>query len=145
MLTGRPVKLVMPRGQIFHNATFRPRSLHHVELGADAAGRLTAVRYDVEQQQSRKGTFPAAYHESPPRMCGVADYDGTSGNVRIDTQDPGFMRAPHAHPAHFALESAVDELACKLGRDPVAFRLAHPTTQDPVTGQPLSSCFLHEC
>ena len=145
MLTGRPVKLVMPRGQIFHSATFRPRSRHHVELGADAAGRLTAIRYDVDQQQSRKGSFPAAYHESPPRMYGVADYDGTSGSVRIDTQDPGFMRAPHPHPAHFAFESAVDELAYKLKRDPVAFRLANPATNDPVTGQPLSSCFLHEC
>lgn len=145
MLTGRPVKLVMPRGQIFHNATFRPKSRHHVTLGADAGGKLIAIRYDADQQQSRKGQFPPAYHESPPRMYGVADYDGTSANVRIDTQDPGFMRAPHPHPAHFAFESAVDELAYKLDRDPVAFRLAHKATIDPLTGRPLSSCFLNEC
>ena len=145
MLLGRPVKLVVPRGQIFHNASFRPRSHHHVELGADASGKMIAVRYDVEQQQSRKGQFPAAYHETPPRMYGVPDYDGTSANVRIDTQDPGFMRAPHPHPAHFAFESAIDELTYKLDRDPVAFRLAHPATIDPMTGHPLSSCFLADC
>ena len=145
MLIGRPVKLVMPRSQIFHNATFRPSSRHHVMLGADAAGKLVAIRYDADHQQSRKGTFPPAYHETPPRMYGVADYDGTSANLRIDSQDPGFMRAPNPHPAHFAFESAVDELAYKLGRDPVAFRLAHRATIDPLSGKPLSSCFLNEC
>ncbi len=145
MLIGRPVKLVMPRAQIFHNATFRPRSHHHLTMGANVAGKLVAIRYDAEHQQSRKGTFPPAYHETPPRMYGVADYDGTSANVRIDSQDPGFMRAPHPHPAHFAFESAVDELAYKLDRDPVAFRLAHRATIDPLSGKPLSSCFLNDC
>ncbi|WP_174291490.1 xanthine dehydrogenase family protein molybdopterin-binding subunit, partial [Sphingomonas bacterium] len=145
MVTGRPVKLVMPRGQIFHNATFRPRSRHHVTLGADAAGKLVAIRYDADHQQSRKGGFPPAYHETPPRMYGVPDYDGTSANVRIDTQDPGFMRAPNPHPAHFAFESAIDELAYKVNRDPVAFRLDHRATMDPVSNTPLSSCFLNEC
>uniref|UniRef100_UPI001575013D xanthine dehydrogenase family protein molybdopterin-binding subunit n=1 Tax=Sphingomonas bacterium TaxID=1895847 RepID=UPI001575013D len=145
MLIGRPVKLVMPRGQIFHNATFRPRSRHHVTLGADAAGKLVAIRYDADHQQSRKGGFPPAYHETPPKMYGVKDYDGTSGNVRIDTQDPGFMRAPNPHPAHFAFESAVDELAYKLNRDPVAFRLAHQATTDPITGKPFSSAYLNDC
>ncbi len=33
----------------------------------------------------------------------------------------------------------------KLGRDPVAFRLAHDTTTDPLNGRPLSSRFLNEC
>ncbi|MDB5663409.1 MAG: hypothetical protein JWN59_1747 [Sphingomonas bacterium] len=145
MLIGRPVKLVMPRAQIFHNATFRPKSRHRVTLGADAGGQLAGIRYDADHQQSRKGTFAPSYHESPPRMYGVADYGGTAANVRIDTQDPGYMRAPHPHPAHFAFESAVDELAHKLGRDPVAFRLAHHATIDPISGHPLSSCFLNEC
>ncbi len=145
MLTGRPVKLVMPRGQIFHNATFRPLSRHHVTVGAGADGRIAAIRYDADHQQSRKGQFPPSYHESAPQTYGVADYDGTTANVRLDTQDPGYMRAPHPHPSHFALESAIDELAYRLDRDPVAFRLAHHATVDPITGHPLSSCFLNDC
>ncbi len=145
MVIGRPVKLVMPRGQIFHNATFRPLSRHHVMLGAGGDGRIAAIRYDADHQQSRKGQFPPAYHESAPQTYGIPDYDGTTANVRLDTQDPGYMRAPHPHPSHFALESAVDELAYKLGKDPVAFRLAHPATVDPISGHPLSSCFLNDC
>lgn len=145
MLLGRPVKLAMPRTQIFHNATFRPRSRHHVTLGADATGKLIAIRYDADHQQSRKGGFPPAYHETPPRMCGIMDYDGTCANVRIDTQDPGFMRAPNPHPSHFAFESAVDELAYKVNRDPLAFRLDHHAEIDPVSGKPMSSVYLNEC
>ena len=145
ILIGRPVKLVVPRAQIFHNAVFRPKSRHQVALGADAGGKLAAIRYDADHQQSRKGTLEPGYHESPPRMYGVADYDGTAAHVRIDTQDPGAMRAPYPHPAQFAFESAVDELAHKLGRDPLAFRLAHQATTDPISGNPLSSCFLNDC
>lgn len=145
ILIGRPVKLVMPRGQVFNNATFRPLSRHKIKIGADASGKMIAVEYDADHQQSRRGGFPPEYHEAPVQMYGIADYHGTAANVRIDTQGPGYMRAPHPHPSCFAFEGAVDELAYKLGRDPVAFRLAHRATVDPVTGRPLSSCFLNEC
>jgi xanthine dehydrogenase YagR molybdenum-binding subunit len=145
MLMGRPVKLVNPRGQIFHVASFRPLSKHKIQLGADAQGKIVAVRYDAEHQQSRRGQFPPEYHEGPVQMYGIADYLGTAAHVRIDTQPPGYMRAPHPHPGCFAFDSAVDELAYKLGVDPVAFRLKHDTTTDPVSGRPLSSRFLKEC
>jgi xanthine dehydrogenase YagR molybdenum-binding subunit len=146
MLTGRPVKLVTPRGQIFHVATYRPNSRHRIQLGADVAGKLVAARYHAEHEQSRTGQFsPADYHESPIRMYGIANYHGTAANVRIDRQAPGYMRAPHPQASCFAFESAVDELAYELGRDPVAFRLANDTRVDPKTGHPLSSRFLNEC
>ncbi|AHE55108.1 xanthine dehydrogenase family protein molybdopterin-binding subunit [Sphingomonas sanxanigenens] len=145
MLLGRPVKLVMPRGQVFHNASFRPSSRHRIRIGADPAGKMIAVEYDAEHQQSRFGQFPPEYHESQPQMYGIADYHGTAANVRIDTQGPGYMRAPFPHPASFAFEGAVDELAYKLGKDPVAFRLEHDATVDPINGNPLSSRFLNEC
>lgn len=145
MLLRRPVKLVLPRGQVFHLATFRPLSRHKVKIGADAAGRMIAVEYDADHQQSRKGQFPPKYHEAPVQMYGIPDYLGTTANIRIDTQDPGYMRAPHPQPGCFAFESAVDELAFKLGRDPVEFRLSHNASVDPLTGKPLSSRFLNEC
>ncbi|MDY1010261.1 xanthine dehydrogenase family protein molybdopterin-binding subunit [Sphingomonas sp. CFBP9019] len=145
MLLGRPVKLVLPRGQIFHNATFRPKNRHRIEIGADASGKMIAVRYDADQQQSREGQFPPDYHESVPMLYGIENYHGTSANLRIDTQAPGYMRSPTPHPSCFAFESAVDELALKLGVDPVAFRLRHRATTDPIHGQKLSSCYLSEC
>jgi xanthine dehydrogenase YagR molybdenum-binding subunit len=146
ILTGRPVKLVTPRGQIFHLASYRPYSRHKVKIGADANGKLVAARYHAEHEQSPAGTFPPSdYHEAPLRMYGINDYHGTADNIRIDRQNPGYMRAPHPHPSCFAYESAVDELAYKIGRDPVALRLANDTRIDPRNGNPLSSRFLNEC
>lgn len=145
MLIGRPVKLVVPRSQIFHNATFRPRSRHRIELGADASGRVIAVRYDADHQQSRHGQFPPEYHEAVPQMYGIDHYLGTAANIRLDTQGPGYMRAPFPHPSCFAFESAMDELAFRLGEDPVAFRLKHEARRDPIHDRPLSACFLQDC
>jgi xanthine dehydrogenase YagR molybdenum-binding subunit len=146
MLMGRPVKLVLPRGQIFHMATYRPNSRHRIQLGADANGKMIAARYHAEQEQSPTGQFPPGdYHEAPMRMYGIENYHGTADDIRIDRQNPGYMRAPHPHPSCFAFESAVDELASKLGRDPVAFRLVNDTRIDPRNGRPLSSRFLNEC
>jgi xanthine dehydrogenase YagR molybdenum-binding subunit len=62
----------------------------------------------------------------------------------MDTQAPGHMRTPLQHPACFALESAIDDLAYRLGRDPVAFRMANDTRIDAHNGRPLSSRFLND-
>jgi xanthine dehydrogenase YagR molybdenum-binding subunit len=146
MLWGRRVKRVPPGGQIFHLATFRPHSRHRIRLGADAAGTMVAVHYEVEQQNSRSGGFPAGqYHEGAMRLYGIANYHGAAANIRTDTQAPGHMRAPYEHPACFAFESAVDELSYRLGRDPVSFRMANDTRIDAHNGRPLSSRFLNDC
>jgi xanthine dehydrogenase YagR molybdenum-binding subunit len=42
------------------------------------------------------------------------------------------MRSPHEALGHFALESAVDELADATGVDPVALRLVNDTEIDPL-------------
>ncbi|MFP5077988.1 xanthine dehydrogenase family protein molybdopterin-binding subunit [Rhizobium sp. YIM 134829] len=146
IITGRPVKLVTPRSQIFHTATFRPQSVHRIRLGADVDGRMIAVHYNAEHEQSRNGFFPPnEYHEVPCRLYDIPNYLGTAANLRIDRQDPGYMRAPHPQASCFAFESAVDEMAYALGRDPLDFRLAHDTKRDPVSGNPLSSRFLNRC
>ncbi len=88
MLTGRPVKLVTPRGQIFHLAKFRPNSTHRIRLGADADGRMIAAHYVSDQQQSRGGTFPSNYHAGPSRLYGIQNYYGGAVDYRIDTQPP---------------------------------------------------------
>lgn len=146
MMTGKPVKYVIPRGQIFHVAKYRPRTQHHVQLGCDTTGKFSAIRYDVVQENTPDSAFAAAdYHESAGRLYGIEHYHGTAGNIRVDRQASGFMRGTHPHPTCFAIESAVDELAVKINMDPVALRLANDTVTDPLTGRPMSSRFLNEC
>ena len=145
-LAGRPVKLVTPRGQVFHLATHRPRTRHHIRLGADADGRMTALRYHVAQENRPGGNLKVVdYHDAVPRLYGVENYAGTGEDVHIDRQTPGTMRGTHAFGACFALESAVDELACRLGRDPLSLRLSNEARADPLTGKPLSARYLTLC
>lgn len=146
ILTGRPVKLVQPRGQIFHTAPYRARTRHRIKIGADADGRIVGVRHDVDQEQSPYGFLSVAeYHREVIRLYDIQNYLGTGTEVRLDRNDPGYMRGTHPHPACFALESAIDELAHKMGRDPVELRLAHSTNVDPQNGRRLSSRYLDDC
>jgi xanthine dehydrogenase YagR molybdenum-binding subunit len=142
---GRPVKLVMTRAQLFHNASFRPASRHRVRLGADRSGRLLAAVHEIDQQTSRHDLFPSVGTEITSRLYGVQHFLGRERLVRTDVQTPGYMRAPFEHPAAFAFESAIDELAYALDRDPVAFRLANDAAADPLTGKPFSSRHVREC
>lgn len=142
---GRPVKLVLSRSQLFHSASFRPASRHRVRLGADRGGKLVAAIHEIDQQTSRHDLFPSNGTEITARLYGIGNFLGRERLVRTDVQTPGYMRAPFEHPAAFAFESAVDEMAYALGRDPVAFRLANDTAVDPISGKPFSSRHLAEC
>jgi xanthine dehydrogenase YagR molybdenum-binding subunit len=55
------------------------------------------------------------------------------------------MRAPGAAQGNFAMESALDELSCALGIDPVELRLRNYTEVHPASGRPWSSKALREC
>jgi xanthine dehydrogenase YagR molybdenum-binding subunit len=141
----RPVKLVVPRAQIFNDSSFRPAIHHRVKLGADRSGHMVAAIHEVDAQTSRYDLFPAHYTEVSSRLYGIKNFRGRERFVRTDVQTPGYMRAPFEHAACFALECCVDELAYALGRDPVALRLANDTAIDPITQLPLSSRHVAEC
>jgi len=142
---GRPVKLVVPRSQLFHDASFRPQSVHRMQLGADASGKMLAALHSVDGQTSRHDLFPGEYCQTSARLYGIPNFRGFHRMVRTDTQTPGYMRAPFEHTACLAMECAVDELAYRLDQDPVALRLANDTAHDPVEDLPLSSRHLADC
>jgi xanthine dehydrogenase YagR molybdenum-binding subunit len=142
---GRPVKLVVPRTQIFHDVSFRPTSRHRVRLGADRSGKMVAAIHEVDVQTSRHDLLPAEYAATSSRLYGIKNFHGHERLVQTDVQTPGYMRAPFEHAACFALESCVDELAYRLGQDPVELRLANDTATDPISQLPFSSRHVAEC
>lgn len=145
-LTQRPVKLVTPRGQLFHITSYRPRSVHHIRLAADASGRMTAISHDVAQENIPNGVFRSSgYHQDIARLYSIENFRATAGDIHIDRQTPRHTRGTHPFPACFALESAIDELAYALGKDPVQIRLDHEAKTDIIARQPLSPHFLNEC
>src|SRR5256885_457743 len=141
----RPVKLVVPRAQLFHDASFRPASRQRVRLGADRSGRMRAAIHEVDAQTSRHDLMPAEFAAVSSRLYGIENFRGHERLVRTDVQTPGYMRAPFEHGACFAIESCVDELAYAVGKDPVALRLGNDMKIDPITKLPLSSRHLSAC
>lgn len=142
---GRPVKLVVPRALLFHNTSFRPRSVQRVRLGADRQGRVLAAIHETDQQTSRHDFFPSTGSDTTARLYDIRNFRSADRLVRTDIQTPGFMRGPHEHPSVFAFELAMDELAVATGIDPVALRLLNDGTADPLTGKPFSSRHVAAC
>lgn len=141
----RPVKIALTREQCFYGVHFRPAAEHRVRLGADRSGRILAATHEVRAQTSRFDLFPFTGAETTSRMYGIASFRSSVTLVKLDTQTPGFMRAPFEMGSAVALEGAVDELAYKLGRDPVELRIANDAQVDPITGKPFTSRRLNEC
>ncbi|MBX4899620.1 MULTISPECIES: xanthine dehydrogenase family protein molybdopterin-binding subunit [Rhizobium] len=145
-LTGRPVKLVTPRGQSFHISPHRPRSIHNLRLAADDNGRMTGILHDVEHENVIGGMFRASgYHEDLARLYSIENFKATATEVYIDRNLTRQTRGTHPFPACFALESAIDELAYLTGKDPVQLRLEHEATRDIIEGKPLAPHQLNEC
>ncbi len=142
---GRPVKLVVPREQMFTVGSFRPQTRHRVRLGAARDGRLLGYEHHTWWQNSRADALPLPGAESTARLYASPNISTREYVVPTDVNTPGFMRAPAEFPAAFALESALDELAEALGADPLELRLRNEPARDPVTGLPFSSRSMEAC
>ncbi|WP_159058345.1 xanthine dehydrogenase family protein molybdopterin-binding subunit, partial [Streptomyces europaeiscabiei] len=141
----RPVRVVMTRRQMFSLAGYRSPTTQRVRLGADPDGRLRALEHRSQCLTSTVHEFvePAA---GPARVMYDADAHHTANRVvRLDVPTPTFMRAPGEAPGSFALESAFDELAEKLGIDPIELRARNEPERGPVSGLPFGSRNLHAC
>lgn len=122
--TGHPVKIVMSRKDVFEGTGPTPGSHMKVKIGARKDGRITAAQAYLAYEA---GAYPGAM-VGPGAMCVFAAYD--LANVLIDGYDvvvnkpsTAAYRAPGATNAAFATETVVDEIAEKLGIDPIEFRL----------------------
>jgi xanthine dehydrogenase YagR molybdenum-binding subunit len=141
----RPVKLVCTRSQGFTVATYRAETRQEVQLAADRNGRLTALIHRGEELTSRPSGYNVAGVETTARMYACPNIDTSVEVAHADRNTPGFMRAPAETPYMFGLESAMDELAYKLGTDPVELRRVNDTQADPVTGKPFTSRSMMTC
>jgi CO/xanthine dehydrogenase Mo-binding subunit len=128
--SGRPVKLVMSRKDVFEGTGPTPGSHIRVKLGATRDGRLVAGEAVLAYEA---GAYPGAM-VGPGAMCIFAAYD--IENVCIDGYDvvvnkpsTAAYRAPGATNAAFAAESVVDEIAEQLGMDPIDFRLKNAAVE----------------
>ncbi len=141
---GAPVRLVVARPQMYTVATFRPESHQRFRLGADAEGRLTAFEHVEIAQTSQFDDVVNPGTHITRAMYACPNIHTEQRLSRSDTNTGGFMRAPNEMQTFFGLESAMDELAWKLGVDPVELRRANDTMTHPTADVPFSSRSLME-
>ncbi len=120
----RPVKMTMTRAEVFTSTGPTSGSYIRVKMGARRDGKLTAAQAELIYEAG-------AYPGSPVGAgCSVIFAPYRLENLQIDGYDvvvnrpkASAYRAPGGTNAAFASETVVDELAEKLGIDPIEFRL----------------------
>jgi len=143
-VVGRPVKLVLTRAQMYSNVGYQPRMVQTVALGADAGGRLTAIRHDVVNVTGVSDDFVEFATAASKAMYASPAIQTSQRVERCNVNLPTAMRAPVEGPGTWALGSAMDELAHALGMDPLDLRLLNYAEVDPAHGRPWSSKKLRE-
>ncbi|MFC5408089.1 xanthine dehydrogenase family protein molybdopterin-binding subunit [Larkinella bovis] len=140
----RSVRVSLTRQQMF---TFghRPATVQQVALGATADGTIDAIRHDAIGQTSRFEDYFEIVVNWAGMLYPAPNVKFTYQLVPLDTFTPLDMRAPGGATGVPALEIEVDELAHKLGMDPVELRRKNYTDRDMNQDLPYSSKELHEC
>lgn len=142
---GRPVKVALTRPMIFNNTTHRPATRQRIRLGAAPDGRLLAIAHESWSGNLPDGATETAVHQT--RLLYAAPGRLTRTRLaRLDLPEGNAMRAPGEASGLMALEVAMDEMAERLGMDPVQFRILNDTQVDPENPErPFSQRHLVEC
>ncbi len=122
--SGKPVKIVMTRDEVFRATGPTVSCSMDVKIGMTKDGRITAGEAHLRYQG---GAYPCATVEMGAQSA-FACYDlsavRTFGwNVLCNRPKEAAYRAPGAPEAIYAVESVIDELCQELDLDPIATRL----------------------
>ncbi|KAB0679658.1 xanthine dehydrogenase family protein molybdopterin-binding subunit [Aureimonas leprariae] len=142
---GRPVKVALTRSQVYQTTVRRPDTIQRIRIGTTKAGKITAIAHDTIS-----GNLPEQNVFEPAGISTVFLYAGENRQITHRKSDVNIvlgasMRAPGEAVGMLALENAMDEMAEKLGLDPIEFRKANEPEVDPQDGLPFSSRKLVEC
>ncbi|MFK8165506.1 MAG: molybdopterin cofactor-binding domain-containing protein [Lewinella sp.] len=136
---GKPVKSFFNRKEEFQNDTFRPPT-HNVMKGKlTADGKIEAMEHNVSSgdvffgsplvpriMQNIIGSDVGAWRGGMIQYHGIPNYRAISWRVKLPFAT-SWWRSLGLLANTFAIESFMDELAEKAGKDPVLFRLDHLT------------------
>ena len=122
---GRPVKLVMNREEVFRATGPTSAARIRVKMGSRKDGHLVAAEvrdalrsWGIPGLARGCGLHVRAVALPPRPLSRSTDYDVVTTKPRVAA-----YRAPGAPIAAFGVEQVVDEVAERLGMDPIELRL----------------------
>ena len=123
-LSGRPVRMVMSRAEVFDASGPTSGTVMHVRLGAKTDGTIVAADLTLKYQAGAFAGSPVGAGCMAALACYAIEHIAITGfDVVSNRPKVAAYRAPGAPMAAFAVESAIDELALKLAMDPIDLRL----------------------
>ena len=141
----RPVKVALERPLIANNTVHRPATIQRIRLGSTQDGKLSAISH-----LSWSGNLPGGLTEpavDQTRLLYAAPHRETRVRLAVlDLPEGNAVRAPGEASGLMALEVAMDELAERIGMDPIELRARNDTQVDPEDPKrPFSQRRLIEC
>ncbi len=143
-VVGKPVKYFFDRQEEFQHDTFRPPTHHVLKAVLSEDGMIEAMEHNVSSGdvmfgspiipdilQSILGSDAGAWRGGMIQYGAIPHHRAISWRVKLPFAT-SWWRSLGLLANTFAIESFMDELALKAGKDPVQFRLDH--IQDDVRG-----------
>jgi len=123
---GRPVKIFLDRAQEHLAGGNRPSVLAKVKIGGTKDGKITGMIAETYGTGgvARGAQFPLPY------VYSLANYKREHADVFVNGGNARAMRAPGHPQGCLVMESAIDDLAAKLGVDPIAIRKSNLAPND---------------
>ena len=142
--TGRPVKCALTRREEHLAAGNRNATIQRLTIGAKEDGTLTALRGEYVNAVGWGGWSSPT--EGPMHLLYTCpNVSSTTYAAKLNQPPMKAFRAPGFVEGTFGLEALLDELAAKLGIDPLELRRRNHTEHDPGDARPFSDKNLLEC
>jgi CO/xanthine dehydrogenase Mo-binding subunit len=142
--TGHPVKCALTRRDENIAAGNRNATIQRLTIGAKSDGTITALGGEFVNAVGFSGWSVTT--EGPMKMLYDCDNVRTVNyGAKVNSPPNAAFRAPGFVEGTFGLECLLDELAVKLGLDPLELRKRNYADSDLLDGRPFSSKNLAEC
>lgn len=152
--TGKPSKIIYTREECFTNGSPRHEMQMSVRIGADKSGKIRAIDLHTLSNTGAYGehgptTVDLSGTKSISLYGGLDAFRFSSDVVYSNVMSAGAYRGYGATQGIFAVESAVNELAHKMGMDPSVLREKNIVREGErlanYYGQTTESCALDRC
>lgn len=123
---GKPVRIFLDRAQEHLAAGNRPSAMSKMKIGATKDGKITGMIAETfgTGGVARGAQFPLPY------VYAIGNYKREHSDVFVNGGNARAMRAPGHPQGCIIMEAAIDDLAAKLGIDPIEIRKANLAPAD---------------
>ena len=127
LITGRPVRLVLSREESLATSYKRAAAHAHLKIGMSKDGVIRAAKTDyLADSGAYASQTPLSAWRASMHLAGAYRYEAATVDTKAVYTNNGYAGAFRGFgntQAAAASEVAIDELAAKIGMDPIAFRL----------------------